>query len=204
MKVRRSISVAAMAVALLFCGSTALAAPVAPAAVEISEPPASAPENTISGPSGEVYQEPDLATMATWAICSPGDGTRDLVRNFNRAAKSGSSLGTTPLYCGPESTKGWGERHIRDKHQGQWEFYSSVAGSPANWRTFTDWAMNQALQYPSTVTTQTSNNTWTYRTQLQIRDSRDVVRGVFYAYVVVDRATANTAKKVITAYPSNK
>lgn len=74
-----------------------------------------------------------------------------------------------------------------------------MMGGSSSWRTFTDWAINEALRSPAHVWYESKNDTYVYKTEIQIRDRSDRVRAVKYAYVVV----ARVSKNIITTYPAN-
>lgn len=135
-----------------------------------------------------------IAPMATWYACGVNDSNTKMVRGFQRVAGAGLPAGKADLKCG---SPGWGYRHILIEHRTQWEQLAVITGS--DWRTFSDWAMNQALNYPAHVSYRSSNDTYLYKTQVQIRDSGGTVRSVKYINVSVARVTKN----IITAFPTN-
>ena len=64
----------------------------------------------------------------------------------------------------------------------------------------TDWAIAETLLYPASATYVSSNDTYYYKRQIQLRDkSTGKVVAVKYVNVIVARATQN----IITAYPSS-
>ncbi|MGA4777628.1 hypothetical protein ACPCUX_03725 [Cellulosimicrobium sp. AB352] len=140
--------------------------------------------------------EPTLPSpQATWAACGVFDKNTKLVRTFQRVARAGFSSGKSYLRCGSPS---WGLRHVADRHRTQWEMLAMMGGS-SSWRTFTDWAINEALRSPAHVWYESKNDTYVYKTKIQIRDRSDRVRAVKYAYVVV----ARVSKNIITTYPAS-
>jgi hypothetical protein len=136
-----------------------------------------------------------VTPFATWAACGISDSNTKLVRTFTRTAGAGLSSGSAYLRCGSDA---WGLRHISHNHRTQWETLSLIGGS-TSWRTFADWAFNEALRYPAHVTYRSSNDTYLYKTELQIRDSSGRVRDTKYANVSV----ARVSKNIITAFPTN-
>jgi hypothetical protein len=66
----------------------------------------------------------------------------------------------------------------------------------SDWRTFADWAIQDVLRTPASVTYVGTNDTYVYRAQLQFRDRYDRIVATRYVRVVVARITKN----VITAY----
>lgn len=145
-------------------------------------------------PSGGATS-PVMSPKATWYACGLFDKKNKKVRTFQRAAGNGLAAGKSALLCGSE---GWGYRHILKDHREDWEVLAAITGS--NWRTFADWAINQAMRYPSSVTYRSGNDTYLYKTQVQIRDNRGKVRSTKYIKVAIARKTKN----IITAFPSNK
>lgn len=131
-----------------------------------------------------------------WVKCSGSDKNTKMVRGFQRAAGNGLPAGKANLKCGSEK---WGYRHIAQRHTSQWSSLAFQVGAPS-WQQFADFSMNQALRYPADVTYTSTNDTYTYRTEIQIRDNKGRVLYSFYSYVVVARVTKN----VITAYPGKK
>jgi len=148
-------------------------------------------------PPGGGGTEPTVPSpQATWAACGLFDKNTKLVRTFTRVGGGGLSAGKSYLRCGSQA---WGLRHVVDRHRSQWEMLAMLGGS-SSWRTFADWAINQAMRYPAHVTYVSKNDTYVYKTQIQIRDRSDRVRAVKYVYVVV----ARVSKNIITTYPSDK
>ncbi|MDF9875990.1 hypothetical protein M2316_001316 [Cellulosimicrobium cellulans] len=147
-------------------------------------------------PRGEGGTSPTLPSpQATWAACEVFDSNTKLVRTFQRVARAGFSYGNTYLRCGSPN---WGLRHVVDRHRTQWEMLAMMGGS-SSWRTFADWAINEALRYPAHVWYESRNDTYVDKTEIQIRDRSGRVRDVKYSNVVV----ARVSKNIITTYPSN-
>ncbi|MDF9875994.1 hypothetical protein [Cellulosimicrobium cellulans] len=76
---------------------------------------------------------------------------------------------------------------------------AEAMGGSSSWRTFADWAINEALRYPAHVWYESRNDTYVDKTEIQIRDRSGRVRDVKYSNVVV----ARVSKNIITTYPSN-
>lgn len=95
------------------------------------------------------------------------------------------------LRCGNDS---YGYRHIQKRHMADWAPLASMLGS--DWRTFTDWAVDQSLHYPKRWCLG-SNNEVLYIGYIQIKNSSGQVVGTYYPRVPVGKTTNN----IITAFP---
>lgn len=66
-----------------------------------------------------------------------------------------------------------------------------------DWRTFTDWAINQTTNWPAHVTYRSSNDTYPYKRQIALYEkSTGKIIKYMYVNVVIARKTQN----IITAY----
>lgn len=172
---RAAIAGLALAVATSLSTSPAVAAA-----------PGSRPSRAIEAPAGALG-----LPRQTWAACGVADPSTKLVRTFTRAAGAGLAAGTAALKCGSSA---WGFRHIKAQHGADWAHYAGLVGS--DWRSFADWAIQDVLRTPASVTYVATNDTYVYRAQLQFRDRYDRIVATRYVRVVVARITKN----VITAY----
>ncbi|WP_190819291.1 hypothetical protein [Saccharopolyspora pogona] len=78
-----------------------------------------------------------------------------------------------------------------------WQNLAARVGS--DWRSFTDFAIEQILKVPEPGFPYNKNNdTWTYRAPVQIRDSNGNVVDTYRPIVSV----ANGDQKIITAFPA--
>lgn len=186
--------------------SAALSAGVAPAMAETTPTPV--PGNGIHvrepirifdggrlvGPAGS-FSADQMVPMATWGACGVSDGQWKLVRTFSRAGSPGKTpAGKSLMHCG---TSSWGYRHIQAGHSQDFLNVAALVGS-TDWRSMADFMMVQALGWPATITKQ-ANGSWLYRTQIQIRDRNDVIRGIKYSNVAVNPRDFG----VITAFPTS-
>lgn len=179
----------------------AVAAPAAagPVQATLVQPGAPASEDLYWSTAPEAGQPshamPEFSINATWAACGVSDASTKLVRTFTRVAWQSVPAGKAYLKCGSDA---WGYRHIQKNHQAHWEAIAVYDG--VNWRTAADWAIAETLLYPASATYVSSNDTYYYKRQIQLRDkSTGKVVAVKYVNVIVARATQN----IITAYPSS-
>jgi hypothetical protein len=122
----------------------------------------------------------ESAQAATWGICGISESSTKIVRTFNRVAGGGLASGVSRLLCGNQTRDtGWGYRHVLYRHMNDWLALADLAGG-SDWRSMADWGINQALGWPAYVTYQGRNDTYTYKTQIQVRDSRDRLVSVKY------------------------
>jgi hypothetical protein len=150
---------------------------------------------TVAGPGASA------AHAATWSACGFLDKDTKTVRTFGRSAGAGFSAGKAILACGFQGwdgETGWGFRHIRHGHEGDWARITTMVGG--TWQGAADWSMAQALKGPAYVTYTKRNDTYTYRTPIYIYDRQGKMRYSFYSNVVVAAKTQN----IITAYPAVK
>ena len=131
---------------------------------------------------------------AIWAACGMHDPVGKVVRTFPRNGAPGAG-GNSNLLCG---TEGFGYRHIKARHMQDWQNLAGVVGS--DWRSFTDWAVEQILKAPEpgSPVYDKARDTWTYRAPVQIRDSNGKVVDTYRPIVAI----ANQDQKIITAYPA--
>lgn len=140
-----------------------------------------------------VLSQPEISTYASWISCGSKDSNQKIVRGFQRVAGDGLAAGATKLRCGSSA---WGYRHININHKKNYQGIAVQVGENS-WTRFADFSINQALRYPATVNYRSSNDTYAYRTEIQIRDSRGKVIYSFYSLVAV----ARVSKNIISAYP---
>jgi hypothetical protein len=143
---------------------------------------------------------PSGAHAATWAACGKLDKARKTVRTFDRHrgnAGDGHTLrgGISRLRCGKYGDKGWGYRHIFEKHRTEWEKDAFLTGK--DWRTHTDWAINLVLNDPDKVSYEADNDTFVYCRNIVLATTKGQVLGEKYPNVVV----AAGSKNIISAYP---
>lgn len=205
MSVRRLTTVFAAALITIAVagGGTAVAAPAPQAAQEVTAP-ASADAQAASeelywefAPQGDrpATRMPEITINATWAACGVFDSNTKLVRTFERVGWGSVLSGKAYLKCGSDV---WGYRHIQQRHQADWEAIAVYDG--VNWRTAADWAIAETLLWPASATYRSSNDTYLYRRQIQLRNkSTGKVVATKYVNVVIARKTQN----IITAYPSS-
>ncbi|GAA4514535.1 MULTISPECIES: hypothetical protein [Nonomuraea] len=129
-----------------------------------------------------------------WQACGAKAPNGKLVRTFTRKEFRPAPRGTrSKLLCG--SAK-WGYRHIKDRHRDDWQAVANYLGQ--DWRSFADWAIEQTLKAPDSAPAYRQNNdTYAYRTPIQIRDEKNKVRARYRPVVVIAAKTKN----IITAYP---
>jgi hypothetical protein len=95
-----------------------------------------------------------LTAMDTCAACGISDDMHKLVREFPRAAGPGFAAGVAQLECGTEN---YGYRHIASRHMQDWTNVALLVRS--DWRSFADWAIEQVLAAPDSVTYNSGNDT---------------------------------------------
>ncbi len=146
-------------------------------------------------PGAETSSQRDVTPMATWAACGVFDGEEKLVRQFWRSGWAGVvTTGYGYLRCGPNSAT-WGYRHIREEHQQDWTNVAAKVG--ADWRSFSDWAIENVLANPDSVVYRDANATFTYRTIITIHNSQGQVTSTYRPLVSIALGT----ERIITAYP---
>ncbi|WP_447925361.1 hypothetical protein [Georgenia muralis] len=149
----------------------AVAAPAAagPVQATLVQPGAPASEDLYWSTAPEAGQPshamPEFSINATWAACGVSDASTKLVRTFTRVAWQSVPAGKAYLKCGSDA---WGYRHIQKNHQAHWEAIAVYDG--VNWRTAADWAIAETLLYPASATYVSSNDTYYYKRQIQLRD----------------------------------
>lgn len=121
-----------------------------------------------------------------------GQSSQYVIETYSRAGGNGFPAGISRMRCG---SSGWGLRHIEQRHAGDWQAKANYVG--ASWEDFADFAIEQTLAAPSSISYRTGNDTWAYRAPIQIRDYYGNVIHQFTARVVV----ADDSKNIITAFP---
>ena len=136
---------------------------------------------------------------AIWAACGIVTDNKKVVRQFFRADSvfpaQHFGCGKATLACGSEK---WGYRHIKDGKQRDWE--NIAAYDNVNWREAADWGMWTALKYPKATEYRASNDTFSYRTPIYLKDKRT---GKTVKTADVITVVASKTKNIITAYPTN-
>lgn len=136
-----------------------------------------------------------------WATCAVNSPTNKVVRTFTQRAGNPSILyGNSNLTCGRESGNGlgWGFQHISFKHgaQGEWGELAFMTGG--NWRDLADFAIEQTLRVPGSMSRPQSNGTIAYRAPIQFFDIDDDTLQAEYTVVV---SISIESKNIITAFP---
>ena len=142
---------------------------------------------------------PSRAHAATWEACGKSAKASKPVRTFDRHRGddgSGHVLrgGKSELRCGTGGEKGWGYRHIFEKHGTEWKKDAFLTGK--DWRTHTDWAIDLVLDDPDKVTYKAENKTFTYCRHIVLATKGKVLKDK-YPNVVV----AASSKNIILAFP---
>jgi hypothetical protein len=138
---------------------------------------------------------------ASWPRCELLDKRTKKLRTFDRAAAAGLSAGKSTLACGYQGwdgERGWGFRHIRHRHEGDWTRITHMVGG--TWTNVADWSIAQALKRPASVSYEKDNDTYLYETAIYIYDQRGTLRHSFYVRVIVGGKTNN----IITAFPRTR
>lgn len=131
----------------------------------------------------------------TWGACGKNTPADKTIRTFNRGRPpmAGVYIGKATLKCGSD-TKGF--RHIQKAHEGDWSALSARV-TASNWRSFTDWAMDQSLKAPNSYCTG-SNQAYNYIGQIEIREKGSgKIVGRYYPRISV----SNRDGQIITAFP---
>ncbi|MBB6119009.1 hypothetical protein [Nocardiopsis algeriensis] len=137
-----------------------------------------------------VEYRPSQERSQTWAACGARDDSHKLVRTFTK--NGGPSGKSAYLKCG---SQGWGYRHIKDRHMDDWNNIAAQIGD--NWRSFADFAIEQILIAPESVSYRAGNDTYAFTAPVQIRDGDGNVVRTYRPVVSV----ANESRNIITAYP---
>jgi hypothetical protein len=99
------------------------------------------------------------------------------------------------LRCGTGGEKGWGYRHIFEKHGTEWEKDAFLTGK--DWPTHPDWAIDLVLNDPDKVTYKAKNKTFPYCRHIGPATTRGQVLKDRYPNVVI----AADSKNIISAFP---
>lgn len=140
---------------------------------------------------------------AIWGACGGFTDKHKVVRTYDRTGVSGMARGLSRIKCGSQDTsspngKGWGYRHIKFRHQRDWERIAIF--NRVNWRDAADWATWTALMYPETSTYRASNDTYALTVHIYLRDYRN---SSIVAKAKVTVVVASQSKNIITSYPGN-
>lgn len=147
-------------------------------------------------------QAPELPPgLATASLLGPIDALNcntlkrasHVVTTYQARSRPGFSGGRIKLECGTE--KGYGYRHIRAGHQGDWT--RKMEPMRGNWDDFMDFATRQSLVAPSKIADQ-GGGKLCYTTPVQVRNSKGQVLKTFYPRVIISK----TNRRVITLYPA--
>ncbi len=118
------------------------------------------------------------------------------MRTFPTVPPAGGPSRTfSTLLCGND---GNGFRHIENRHGADWSAVAFYAGD--NWRDLADFAILQTLTAPQPgyPAYNAKNETWTYKTPLQIKDAQGNVRTTYWPIVSV----AARDGRIVTSFPT--
>ena len=131
-----------------------------------------------------------------WAACGVSSPESKPVRTFPvRPPVGGPSRTFATLLCGNDR---YGFRHLAVRHASDWEALSFYTGG--NWRDIADFAMAQSLTVPQPgyPLYNPKNDSWTYKSPLEIKDANGNVRTTYWPLVAV----AAQDGKILTSYPT--
>lgn len=150
----------------------------------------------VSGRADVVFNQ--STPVRPWAACGEFDDKYKLVREYQRPWLHSRMDGhVVNMRCGKETTKDgeskFGFRHIRLKHQDDWESLSWVVWR--NWRDLADWAIQWTLSDPDTVVVQ-GERRFCYQRVIALKEGSDVV-----ARTRVVVLLGETGIRLMTAFP---
>lgn len=131
--------------------------------------------------------------------CNVRNNSSHMITSYSAARGGGYGGGTIRLFCGTHNAStntGSGFKHIRERHQGEWQTKKDSWGLGGTWDDFMDWATASALAAPSEATDQ-GNGKSCFTAPIQLRRSDGTVAATFYPRVIISRN--NTL--VITSIP---
>ena len=138
----------------------------------------------------------DAQVAGPWPACGASTPVDKPVRTYPVVpAVGGPSRSYAVLLCGTEN---FGYRHIADGHGQDRQNVAVYTGG--NWRDLADFAMRQTLTVPQPgyPAYNVKNDTWAYKTPLQIKDQQGNVRTTYWPIVSV----ASRDGRIITSFPT--
>jgi hypothetical protein len=135
-----------------------------------------------------------------WKNCGLFDKDEKVVRTFRRMrVETPNNIlkgGSSNLACG---NKDWGYRHLKIRHQADWEGHAAKTGDP--WRDAADFAIYAVLIDPDRATYARRNDTFCLsRVILLVNNRTGRVVGTRTPHVIVGARTKN----IVTAFPEDK
>jgi len=136
----------------------------------------------------------------TWGACGVRTDNYKHVRTW-RVTTAPWQAKDIVMKCGTWTSKnpngGWGYRHVKGKHGGEWAALGNQV--QANWRDIADFAITDALDNIYSGSERASNNTFTYKGEVQLRKYNGSVIRTYYTRVTADQ----TDRRLITAFYSS-
>lgn len=143
--------------------------------------------------AGVEYIEPSGVSARLAAPgCSSSDKSTKRINTYQRRNPNG----VAKLECG--TTSGYGWRHIANGHGQDWQNILTKYKIAGTWSDFAKWNIGNTVGAPASAPYNSANNSYTYQSPLQIKNSKGQVVRTYTVKVPVGKTT----ERIITAFPS--
>ncbi|WP_058235030.1 hypothetical protein [Devriesea agamarum] len=143
--------------------------------------------------AGVEYIEPSGVSAR---LAAPGCFSSDEATKRINIYQRRNPNGVAKLECGTASGYGW--RHIANAHGQDWQNILTKYKISGTWSDFAKWNIGNTVGAPASAPYNSANNSYTYQSPLQIKNSKGQVVRTYTVKVPVGKTT----ERIITAFPS--